>query len=135
MAGMNKITIIGNLGRDPEMRYTPSGSAVTDFSVAVTRSYRTRDGENKEETEWFRVRCWERLAEIANQYLPKGRQVYVEGRLKSRTYQDQSGETRVSLDVNATELVLLGQRSDGPGAASAPGAGNDTSADLDSMPF
>lgn len=80
----NKITIIGNLGTDPEMRYMPSGDAVTSFSVATNRRYRTRDGENRDETEWFRVNAWGRLAETTNQYLEKGSLVYVEGRRKKK---------------------------------------------------
>ena len=89
----NKITIIGNLGSDPEMRYTPSGSAVTSFSVATNRRY-TRNGETVDETEWFRVNAWGRLAETTNQYLEKGSLVYVEGRLSSRPWQTQDGQLR-----------------------------------------
>jgi len=105
---MHKITIIGNLGRDPEMRYTPEGQAVVTFSVASSRKYKTAAGEQREETEWFNVSAWGKLAEICNQYLTKGKQVYVEGRLKSRTYQVQSGETRFSLDVSCSEIQFLG---------------------------
>lgn len=106
----NKITIIGNLGRDPEMRYTPSGSPVTNFSVATHRRYTTRDGEPREETEWFRVDAWDRLAEVANQYLRKGSLVYVEGRFSSRMYQGNDGQMRVSNDVRAVEIKFLGGR-------------------------
>ena len=119
---MNKITIIGHLGRDPEMRYTPSGDAVTNFSVATSRRYRTRDGDQREETEWFNISAWGRLAEVTNQYLAKGRQVYVEGRLSSRLYQSQNGETRVSLDVNAQEVQFLSGGGD-PSMAGASGGG------------
>jgi len=105
---MHKITIIGHLGRDPEMKYTPDGQAVTTFSVASSRKYKTAAGEQREETEWFNVSVWGKLAEICNQYLAKGKQVYVEGRLKSRTYQAQSGETRFSLDVSCSEIQFLG---------------------------
>ncbi len=112
---MNKITVIGNLGRDPEMRYTPNGQSVTSFSVASTRRYTTTDGERKEETEWFRVNAWGRLADTCNQYLTKGQQVYVEGRLSSRLYQAQDGQTRVSLDIYLTDMQLLGRRGDGDG--------------------
>lgn len=136
MAGLNKILLIGNVGRDPEMRYTPSGSAVTNFSLAVSRRYQGQDGEQREETEWFRVDCWNRLAEIANQYVTKGKQVYVEGRLRSRTYQDRNGETRVSLDVTATELQLLGQRGEGDaGDQIADRSAAPANADFDNMPF
>jgi len=96
---MHKITIIGHLGRDPEMKYTPDGQAVTTFSVASSRKYKTVAGEQREETEWFNCSAWGKLADVCNQYLTKGKQVYVEGRLKTRTYQTQAGETRFSIDV------------------------------------
>ena len=107
---MNKILIIGNLGSDPEMRYTPNGNPVTSFTVATNRRYRTGDGENREETEWFRISAWNRLAETCNQYLQRGSKVYVEGRLSSRTYVGNDGETRVSLDVNASEVRIIDSR-------------------------
>ena len=120
---MNKILIIGNLGSDPEMRYTPSGDPVTNFSVATNRRYNTRDGQQRDETEWFRISAWGRLAETTNQYLSRGSKVYVEGRLSSRTYQTQNGETRVSLDVTAQEVRFLdprGQVSGDPGGYGGP---------------
>ena len=109
---MNKIIVIGNLGRDPEMRYTPSGQGVTSFSVASSRKYTTSSGEQREETEWFNCSAFGKLAESCNQYLTKGKQVYVEGRLKSRTYQTQAGETRHSNDINVTDIQFLGQRAE-----------------------
>ncbi len=109
---MNKIIVIGHLGRDPEMRYLPSGQGVSNFSVASSRKYTTSSGEQREETEWFNCSAFGRLAETCNQYLTKGKQVYVEGRLSSRVYQTQSGETRHSNDINVTEVQFLGQRSD-----------------------
>jgi len=105
---MNKIIVIGNLGRDPEMKYTPTGQPVTTFSVASSRKYKTAAGEQREETEWFNVSAWGKLAETCNQYLIKGKQVYLEGRLKSRTYQAQNGETRFSLDISCNEIQFLG---------------------------
>lgn len=138
MAGLNKITLIGNLGRDPEMRYTSSGTPVTNFSMAVSRVSRTPDGEQREETEWFTVNCWDRLAETANQYLQKGRQVYIEGRVSLGQWDDrQTGEKRCRLEVRATNLVLLGQRGDqvGAGEAATTGAGDEGAGDLDNMPF
>ena len=132
MAGLNKIILIGNLGRDPEMRYTPSGSAVTNFSMAVSRVWKNRDGENQEETEWFNVSCWDRLAETANQYLTKGRQVYIEGRVRLGQWDDrQTGEKRARLEVVASNLVLLGQR-DQPSSRDVDEAG---AGDIDAMPF
>jgi len=105
---VNKIIVIGHLGRDPEMKYTPDGKAVTTFSVASSRKYTTSSGEQREETEWFNCSAWNKLAEICNQYLIKGKQVYLEGRLKSRSYQTQAGETRFSLDVSCSEIQFLG---------------------------
>ena len=114
---MNKIIVIGHLGRDPEMRYTPNGQAVTSFSVASSRRYTTSSGEQKEETEWFNVSAWGKLGETCNQYLAKGRQVYVEGRLSSRTYEGRDGQTRTSLDISLTDVQFLGGRGgDGDGA-------------------
>ena len=111
--GLNKVQIIGNLGRDPEMRYTPSGSAVTNFTVAVNRPRRGQDGNTIDETEWFRVVLWEKLAETANEYLRKGNSVYVEGRLQSRKYTDKEGVERTSIEVVAHELLMLGGRNEG----------------------
>jgi len=105
---VHKITIIGNLGRDPEMRYTPEGQAVVTFSVASSRKYKTAAGEQREETEWFNCSAWGKLADVCNEYLTKGKQVYVEGRLKTRTYQAQNGETRFSIDVTCQEIQFLG---------------------------
>jgi len=105
---VHKITIIGHLGRDPEMKYTPDGKAVTTFSVASSRKYTTSSGEQREETEWFNVSAWNKLAEICNQYLTKGQQVYIEGRLKTRSYETQSGEKRFSIDVTCQEIQFLG---------------------------
>ena len=112
---MNKLILIGNLGRAPEMQYTPSGQAVTKFSVASNRKYTTGSGEQREETEWFNCSAWGKLAETCNQYLTKGQQIYVEGRLSSRQYQTQSGETRTSLDVSVTDIQFLGGKVEGQG--------------------
>ena len=119
----NKITIIGNLGNDPEMRYMPSGDAVTSFSVATNRRYKNRDGETKDETEWFRVNAWGRLAEITNQYLEKGKQVYVEGPLRSRSYQTEDGKMRFSNEIRASEIKFLGSANAGGGQAASGQAG------------
>ncbi|MCS6885587.1 MAG: single-stranded DNA-binding protein [Acidobacteriota bacterium] len=104
----NKIIIVGHLGRDPELRYTPQGKPVCDFSVATTDRRRDQNGETKEETTWFRVTFWDRQAEIASQYLAKGRQVYIEGRLRAREWTDREGRVRVTLEVTGTELHMLG---------------------------
>jgi len=112
MASFNKITIVGYLGRDPELRYTPDGTPVCDFSVATTERRKDKSGEPQDLTTWFRVTAWRRLAEIAGQYLAKGKQVYVEGRLIQREYQDRDGNTRYNLEVTATDLQFLGARGD-----------------------
>ena len=111
--GLNKVQIIGNLGRDPEMRYTGQGAAVTTFSVAVNRTRKGPDGATSEETEWFRVVLWDKLAETANEFLRKGNAVYVEGRLQSRKYTDKEGVERASIEVVAHELLMLGGRNEG----------------------
>jgi single-strand DNA-binding protein len=108
----NKITIVGYLGRDPELRYTPQGTAVCKLSVATTERRRAASGENEEFTTWFRVTVWGRQAELANEYLGKGRQVYIEGRLRLEEYADREGNPRISPEVNATDLQFLGQRGD-----------------------
>jgi single-strand DNA-binding protein len=102
--------IIGRLGRDPEMRYTASGRPVTTFSVATSRSWNTSDGERRSETEWFNVVAWGSLAEICNQYLTKGQQVYIEGRLQSRNWEDSEGKRHTSVEIVANEMIMLGER-------------------------
>jgi single-strand DNA-binding protein len=108
--GLNKVMIIGNLGRDPEMRYTPSGRPVTSFNVATTRSWTSFDGERREETEWFNVVAWGPLAEICNTHLNKGQQIYVEGRLQTRGWEDQNGKRHYRTELVAQEMIILGDR-------------------------
>jgi len=108
--GLNKVMIIGHLGRDPEMRYTPSGRPVTTFSVATSRSWNTSEGERRTETEWFNVVAWRSLAEICNQYLSKGQQVYIEGRLQTRKWKDPEGQEYSSVEIIANEMIILGKR-------------------------
>jgi single-strand DNA-binding protein len=112
--GLNKLMIIGHLGRDPEMRYTPSGRPVTTFSVATSRSWHSADGDRHEETEWFNVVAWGNLAEICNQHLHKGQQVYVEGRLQTRRWEDAEGNKHFTTEVVAKEMIMLGDRRDTP---------------------
>ncbi len=102
--------IIGNLGREPEMRYTPSGRPVTTFTVATSRSWNTADGERHTETEWFNVVTWGNLAEICKQYLTKGQQVYIEGRLQTRRWEDKEGIKHSTVEIVATEMMMLGER-------------------------
>ena len=108
--GLNKVMIIGHLGKDPEMRYTPSGRPVTTFTVAVSRSWSSADGERHSETEWFNVVAWGNLAEICKQYLTKGQQVYIEGRLQTRRWDDKEGQKHTSVEVVANEMMILGDR-------------------------
>ncbi len=105
--GLNRVMLIGNLGRDPEMRYTPSGKPVTSFSLAVSRNWVSADGERHDETEWFNVVAWGNLAEICNQHLSKGQKVYVEGRLQTRSWEDENGQKHFRTEVVANEMVIL----------------------------
>jgi single-strand DNA-binding protein len=134
---MNKIILIGHLGRDPEMSYTPNGLAVTRFSLAVNRVNKAPSGERQEETEWFSITYFGKLAEVSNQYLKKGQKAYVEGRLSTRKYTDRNGIERTSLDVVGTELEILTPKGQ---ASSAPGnylndADDGGLGDLDDHPF
>ena len=142
MASFNKITIVGYLGRDPELRYTPDGTPVCDFSVATTERRKDRSGEPQEITTWFRVTAWRRLAELAGQYLNKGKQVYVEGRLSQREYQDRDGNTKFNLEVTASDIQFIGARGEDAqpmraGAAAQPRQGAEPAAPVteDDIPF
>ncbi|MCD6554816.1 MAG: single-stranded DNA-binding protein [Chloroflexi bacterium] len=108
--GLNKVMVIGYLGRDPEMRYTPSGRPVTSFSVATSRSWVAANGERREETEWFNVVAWGSLAEICKQHLSKGQQVYVEGRLQTRGWEGANGKKHYRTELVANEMIILGNR-------------------------
>jgi single-strand DNA-binding protein len=110
MRGLNKVMIIGRLGRDPEMRYTPSGRPVTTFSVATSRSWTTAEGERRIETEWFNIVAWGSLAEICKQYLLKGQIVYIEGRMQTRHWEDSEGGKHTSVEVVANEMIMLSER-------------------------
>jgi len=116
MASLNKVMIIGNLGTDPEMRFTPSGQPVTSFRMASSRTFTTTEGERKQETEWFTVVAWSKLAELCNQFLSKGRMAYVEGRLRTRSWEDKEGIKRFSTEVIANQVIFL----DRAGAAPLP---------------
>lgn len=108
--GLNKVIIIGVVGRDPEIRYTPNGRPVTSFSVATSRSWVSAEGERREETEWFNVVAWGTLAEICKQHLTRNQQVYVEGRLQTRGWEDEHGKKHFRTEVVASEMILLGDR-------------------------
>ena len=134
MASVNKVIIVGNLGRDPEVRYTPNGDSITNVTIATTDTWKDKaTGEKREATEWHRVVFFGKLAEIAGQYLKKGRQVYVEGALRTRKWQDKEGQERYTTEIVANEMKMLGSRegmSDAPpresggGAGAASGGGN-----------
>jgi len=130
--GLNKIMVIGNLGTDPEMRYTPNGKGVTTFRLAVNRVYRTNDDEKREETEWFTVVAWERLAEQCNQYLAKGRRAYVEGRFRSRTWEGKDGQQRVSSEIIAGSVMFLDQMANQDSGASESSSRDVESSDISS---
>ncbi|MBI4299393.1 MAG: single-stranded DNA-binding protein [Chloroflexi bacterium] len=107
MVGLNKLIVIGNLGTDPEMRYTPKGNPVTSFRIATSRFYTTPEGERRQDTEWFTVVAWNQLAEQCNQFLSKGRKIYVEGRLRSHTWEGQDGKTRFRNEIVANRVLFL----------------------------
>jgi single-strand DNA-binding protein len=143
---LNKAMIIGNLGRDPEMRYTPNGQAVTQFTVAVNRNYKDQNGEWQEETEWFRVVVWGQQAERAAEHLRKGNKVYVEGRLQTRQWEDREGQKRYTTELVANQVTNLERRTreEGADASFAPRQGGPTAkspdqpedaTDLDDLPF
>jgi single-strand DNA-binding protein len=114
MASVNKVIIVGNLGKDPEVRYMPSGSAICNITVATSRQWKNKDsGERQEETEWHRIALFDRLAEIAGEYLKKGKSVYIEGRLKTRKYTDKDGVEKYTTEIVASEMQLLGGREGG----------------------
>jgi single-strand DNA-binding protein len=116
--GINKVILVGNLGADPETRYMPSGSAVTNLSVATSESWKDKQtGEQKDRTEWHKVVMFDRLAEIAAEYLRKGSQVYIEGKLQTRKWQDRDGNDRWTTEIRANEMQMLGGRGGGGGAA------------------
>ncbi len=139
--GTSLLSIIGNLGADPEMRFTQAGVPFTTFNVAVNNTRRGPDGEDVESTDWFRVTAWRGLAEIANNYLQKGSQVFIHGRFRTRTWENRNGESQLNLEINANELQLLGrgreeQSAPGPDARGTEGT-DGTAGDLDpdDLPF
>jgi single-strand DNA-binding protein len=129
MASVNKVTLIGNLGRDPEVRYAPSGSAICNVAIATSRSWKDKtSGERQEETEWHRVVFYDRLAEIAGEYLKKGKSVYIEGRLKTRKWTDKDGVEKYTTEIIAQEMTMLGGR-EGGGGGGAGGGGDESYSD------
>lgn len=139
---LNKIMLIGHLGRDPEFNVTPEGTPVAKFSLAVSRSYKGRNGEKKEETEWFNLIAWRQLAEVCEKYLHKGSKIYAEGRLSTRKYTDKNGVERTSIEVTLSEMEMLdtkasagGSSNYAPSGVSAGGYQSQNSASDDFDPF
>jgi single-strand DNA-binding protein len=140
MASVNKAILIGNLGRDPEIRYTPSGQAVASFTIATSEKWRDKDGQMQERTDWHNIVCWGRQAELANQYLKKGRPVYIEGRIQNRSYDDKEGNKKYISEVIVQRLQFLGGRPDEAGAGGGshqemPEVPPDTVGEDDDLPF
>ncbi|MGE0561899.1 MAG: single-stranded DNA-binding protein [Flavobacteriales bacterium] len=138
MAGVNKVILLGNLGKDPEVRYLEGGTAVANFTLATSETYKDRtSGERKSITEWHNVVVWRGLAEIAEKYLKKGSQVYIEGKLRSRQWQDKDGQNRYTTEIVADTMQMVGKRDDSSGsepAPSSPDMGNNNEVD-DDLPF
>jgi single-strand DNA-binding protein len=133
MAGINKAILIGRLGADPEVRYTPSGVAVANFNIATSEEWKDKDtGEKKERTEWHRIVVWSKLGELCGEYLSKGRQVYIEGRIQTRSWDDRDGNKRYTTEIVATDVQFLGGRDAGPEARAASGA---SASDFGSSPI
>ncbi|MFT5090579.1 MAG: single-strand DNA-binding protein, partial [Planctomycetota bacterium] len=122
--GVNKVILIGNLGGDPEVRFTPDGTAVANFSLATSESWKDRSGERQERTEWHRLVLWRQLAEIAKNYLRKGSKIYVEGKLQTRSWDDQSGQKRYTTEVVVNEMEMLDSREGGGGGGGAGSSGS-----------
>ena len=120
MSSLNKIMLIGNLGRDPEIRYTPDGTPVANFSLATTENWSDKSGTRQEHTEWHSIVAWNRLADLCKKFLSKGRQVYIEGRVRTRDWNDRDGNKRRTTEVIATQIVLLGSRSQSTDAGVQP---------------
>ena len=144
MASLNRVTLIGNLGRDPELRYTATGQAVANFTLATNESFKNRSGEWEKRTEWHRIVVWARLAEFCGEHLAKGKQVYVEGRIQTRDWEDREGQKRTTTEINAQRVQLLGPRPDGgfqadggdPGPTDSSAPENDPGASSgDDIPF
>ncbi|ABE50689.1 single-stranded DNA-binding protein [Methylobacillus flagellatus] len=129
MASVNKVILVGNLGRDPEVRYMPNGEAVANFSIATTDSWKDKNGQRQERTEWHNIVMYRRLAEIAGEYLKKGRPVYIEGRLQTRKWQTKEGQDRYTTEIIADQMQMLGGRDSGGGGGASYDGGDDFNQD------
>jgi len=142
---VNKVILVGNLGKDPELRYTPSGAAVATFSLATTERFKGKDGQMQEKTEWHNIVAWRQLAEICGKYLHKGKQVYIEGRIQTRSYDDRDGNKRYITEIVADQMQMLGRAGEEgagapradvrPGRTSSPAGGSPHYEDLAEPPF
>ena len=130
MAGVNKVILIGNLGKDPEVRYLDSGVAVANFSLATTESYKNKEGERVSQTEWHNVVLWRGLAEVAEKWLKKGSSVYIEGKIRNRKWEDKEGNTRYSTDIIAEKMTMLGSKSDNSNSSDSDIPSEEISTDL-----
>lgn len=136
MAGVNKVILIGNLGKDPELRYTPNGQPVTSFSLATTERWNDKNGQKQEKTEWHNIVVWGKLAELANQYLKKGRPAYIEGRITTRSWDDRDGNKKYRTEIIANQIQFLGGNQGGGevSAATEPAQAPDAQFDQSSVP-
>jgi len=126
MRGVNKVILVGNLGRDPEVRYIKDGTAVANLRIATSENWNDANGQKQERTEWHRIVAWGKLAEIAKEYMTKGKQIYVEGRLQTRSWDDREGNKRYTTEVRADQILMLGTRGDSGGARDAGGSPDET---------
>ncbi len=132
--GINKVILIGNLGKAPEVRFTPSGQAVANFTMATSESWNDKSGQKQERTEWHRIVVWGKLAELCGQYLTKGRQAYVEGRLQTREWNDKEGKKNYTTEVVAQTVQFLGGKGEGAGAGYSNGSGRNAADDFGAPP-
>ena len=132
MAGVNKVILVGNLGKDPEVKYLDSGVAVANFSLATTENYKNKEGERVSQTEWHNIVLWRGLAEVAEKYLKKGASIYIEGKIKTRKWEDKEGVTRYSTEILGDNMTMLGGKSSSEGTA---GTTSHSEASRDDLPF
>ena len=124
--GLNKVILIGNLGRDPEVRYTPGGLAVANFSMATSETWTTKEGEKETRTEWHRIVAWGKLGEICGEYLSKGKQIYIEGRIQTREWEDKEGNKRYTTEIIASQMLMLGSRESADESRPSPSSDMET---------
>ena len=135
MAGVNKVILVGNLGKDPQVRYLDNGVAVANFSLATTESYKNKEGERVNQTEWHNVVLWRGLAEVAEKYLQKGASVYIEGKIKTRKWEDKEGNTRYNTEILADNMTMLGSKSTSESAAPTTSGQQPAADTADDLPF